>query len=40
MPSGKKERREQKSLHTKERKELEQTDIRKSKHSLTFSFIV
>jgi hypothetical protein len=35
-----KKEREQKSLHTKERKELEQTDTRKSKHSLTFSFVI
>jgi hypothetical protein len=35
-----KKEREQKSLHTKEKKELEQTDTRKSKHLLTFSFIV
>jgi len=35
-----KKEREQKSLHTKEKKELEQIDTRKSKHLLTFSFIV
>ncbi|MGK0326122.1 MAG: hypothetical protein ACJA2M_001247 [Polaribacter sp.] len=35
-----KKEREQKSLHTKEKKELEQIDTRKSKHPLTFSFIV
>jgi len=35
-----KKEREQKSLHTKERKELEQIDTRKSKQMLTFSFIV
>jgi hypothetical protein len=36
-----KKEREQKSLHTKERKELEQTDTRRrSKLTLTFSFIV
>jgi len=34
-----KKERDQKSLHTKEKKELEQTDIkRKSKLMLTFSF--
>jgi hypothetical protein len=32
-----KKEREQKSLHTNERKEQEQTDIRKSKYTLTFS---
>jgi hypothetical protein len=36
-----KKEREQKSLRTKEKKELEQIDIkRKSKLMLTFSFIV
>ncbi len=35
-----KKERELRSLHTKERKELEQIDTRKSKQSLTFSFIV
>jgi hypothetical protein len=35
-----KKEREQKSLHTKERKELEQIDTRKSKLMLTFSFII
>jgi hypothetical protein len=35
-----KKEREQKSLHTKEKKELEQIDTRKSKQMLTFSFIV
>jgi len=34
-----KKERELRSLHTKERKELEQTDTRKSKLPLTFSFI-
>jgi len=32
-----KKERELKSLHTNVRKEQEQTDIRKSKHLLTFS---
>jgi hypothetical protein len=36
-----KKEREQKSLHTKERKELEQIDTkRRSKLMLTFSFII
>jgi hypothetical protein len=35
-----KKERELKSLHTKERKELEQIDTRKSKHQLTFLFII
>jgi hypothetical protein len=35
-----KKEREQKSLRTKERKELELIDTRKSKRLLTFSFIV
>jgi|TARA_B110000971_G_scaffold180872_1_gene187468 hypothetical protein len=35
-----KKEREQKSLHTKERKEQEQIDTRKSKQLLIFSFIV
>jgi len=34
-----KKEREQKSLHTKERKEPEQIDTRKSKPVLAFSFI-
>jgi len=40
MPSGKKKEREQKSRHTNVRKEQEQTDIRKSKLSLTFSLLL
>jgi hypothetical protein len=35
-----KKERELKSLHTKEKKELEQIDTRKSKQTLTFSFTV
>jgi hypothetical protein len=34
-----KKERELRSLHTKERKELEQTDIRKSKLILAFSYV-